>query len=610
MFNMGLADSTEFSRLAEEIARMALNSPNPGEIIGRYQQNPDTKLAAFLANGIVQAQLGAKDRQQALQGYNPNQPTVLDQMGQQGVAALPVPDTMFDPEMHQQGMAGGGVIAFSGEGPSLVEPDDTLKKIRWGESRGRNVVNPATGASGPGQMVRSTFDLLQKKYPTLQAVSWDDYKAKPDVQDQVDMTLLEDQRRTLANLGIPNTLENHAVVWFGGPKLAKAPDDAPIEKVFSKEEVKKNPWTAGKTVGEVKYKVVTQMQAPQPETAPQATSKKTSPEDEAVGQAYEGARAWRRKLESNVPRNLAERGQWEAQVAAAKDEEAKAKAAWEGTPNYKATDKRADPRVYAPAMGVGGVGKSPEYFAAKQEALQANPPEGYNALEYGAGIPSLVTPPAPGKTPVKKPVVPPSLQERYMEATPSAAPTVAAAPAKPPVDNTWMQDAGLAMIRGGLGTMASRNPARGLAGALQSFGEGNVPALEGFVKLRQARDAAEAQRGEKASDRLLKAQEIASNQVKNAITLQLGLIKQDIPGFDTPETKSALAHAMVISRLPDVTRKLAGYTDEDYKQAMQVLARARSAGALGGVGNSTGGLTPAQEANLERIRKNYPPKSQ
>ena len=107
--SMGLADSTKFSQMAEEIARMALSSPNPGEIIGKYQQNPDTKLAAFLANGIVQSEMGAKNRQQDLQGYNPNQPTVLDQKEQQegqGVAGLPVPDGMFNPDMHQQGMAG------------------------------------------------------------------------------------------------------------------------------------------------------------------------------------------------------------------------------------------------------------------------------------------------------------------------------------------------------------------------------------------------------------------------------------------------------------------------------------------------------------------------
>ncbi len=134
----GLMNNTEVSRLAMEIAQMAINAPNPGAVLEKYKLMPNYRLAAFLADGMVQANESAAKNQQALQRYNPNEQPVLDklQMGQQGVAAIPTTGHMFDPSLYAQGGIGagiaddqeqpvmraarGGVVAFAGKGPSLV----------------------------------------------------------------------------------------------------------------------------------------------------------------------------------------------------------------------------------------------------------------------------------------------------------------------------------------------------------------------------------------------------------------------------------------------------------------------------------------------------------
>jgi len=145
----GIHQGSDVSRLAEHIAEMERANVDkggkPGEIIRKYQTNPpadlpQARLAAFLANGIVQAETDAAKNEQALKGYNPAQPTVLAQKEQamQGVAGLPVREGMYSPDIYAQGgigsmpeeeqptygVASGGLIAFSKGSPGEKKEED------------------------------------------------------------------------------------------------------------------------------------------------------------------------------------------------------------------------------------------------------------------------------------------------------------------------------------------------------------------------------------------------------------------------------------------------------------------------------------------------------
>jgi len=138
----GIHQGSDVSRLAEQIAEMEKTNVDkggrPGDIIRKYQTNPpadlpQARLAAFLANGIVQAEADAAKNDQAIKGYDPAQPSVLAQKEQamQGVAGLPVRDGMYSPEIYARGgigmmpeeeqptygVAGGGLIAFKKGSP-------------------------------------------------------------------------------------------------------------------------------------------------------------------------------------------------------------------------------------------------------------------------------------------------------------------------------------------------------------------------------------------------------------------------------------------------------------------------------------------------------------
>ena len=104
----GIGQDSPINKLAMSIAQRAMASDDPAGVLAHYKSMPDAKLAAFLADGLVQTQLAASHNQQAIQNYNPQQPSVLDRLTQaQGVVNLPVSQQMFDPAMHQEGIAAG-----------------------------------------------------------------------------------------------------------------------------------------------------------------------------------------------------------------------------------------------------------------------------------------------------------------------------------------------------------------------------------------------------------------------------------------------------------------------------------------------------------------------
>jgi len=156
--------SPDLTDQVNQLAKMALQS---GDHMGFFQRyltpaNPN-RLAAQLAQGLVQQQMQGAQTQQQL---NPPQfPTVLDQkeqqLQQQGMAGMPMAQGMFDPSVYAQGgigaglgeepqgpeqgqmqMARGGVVAFAGEGASLV--------------------GGITGSPSPFDLTPAEFDKLTK----------------------------------------------------------------------------------------------------------------------------------------------------------------------------------------------------------------------------------------------------------------------------------------------------------------------------------------------------------------------------------------------------------------------------------------------------------------
>ncbi len=141
--------SPDLNAQVDQLAQMAIQSGDHLGFFQRYLMLPTAnRLAAQIAQGVVNQQVQGVQTQQALQQYNPQQPTVLDQLQQQqmqGLAAMPIAEGMFHPSVYTQGgigaglgdeepqdqaqMARGGIVAFAGEGPSLVSADEP---VTWG----------------------------------------------------------------------------------------------------------------------------------------------------------------------------------------------------------------------------------------------------------------------------------------------------------------------------------------------------------------------------------------------------------------------------------------------------------------------------------------------
>jgi hypothetical protein len=828
----GLMNNTEVSRLAMEIAQMAINAPNPGAVLEKYKLMPNYRLAAFLADGMVRANESAAENQQALQNYNPNEQPVLDklQMGQQGVAAIPTTGQMFDPTLHSQGgigagiaddqgqeqpvmhAAGGGIVAFApggstgggnsfpfnmtpaefdalskaeqieklriakdlrtpqqpigpetpearlarearisgaqervaasraataattpptpgpanltpaqlnvardlaeindrikttiikkgdpskliavreellrrlpvvgsgaaspippaappagipaaaaqagippagavppgavppgavppgapptqpnilqrglgaikGKMPSLAQAGrlagrvagvggvgltayqladagidaldtegnfrrsvsegplfqsaeaeeaargatgvvpqadidayrkqrqeavsvlpipETLQVIRQRESGNRNLVNPLSGASGPGQMVKGTFELLKKKYPELKDYSWNDYKKESKVQDVADIALLKDQEVTLKNLGhIPNAV-NHAVMWFGGPKLLTAKEDAPIESVFSKKEVEQNPNVKGKTVGQVRSMIAVGM-----------SGQKMPSEKGTAGRAVDTV--------LQTPRNAA--------VALGADPNAA-----EAIP---ATRSEWGQRIW------DSFGPS-QLAETGRVGLNAARMGTANALEamFGAGPATPAKPAEPAKA---------TAQEQYMQ---SQAQDALSKARQMTSDKQDQRDIAVALMQAGFSMLGSTSPYAGVG-----FGQGATKGLETLVGLQQKREERAAKAEEKEKDR-------AEKRYERAIALELGQIKTDLPGMDVEGNRRALAMARVITSLGREDRIRNGITDAEYKRALATI------NTFDAASQGKQGKTPP--SSIQNILNKYAPQS-
>lgn len=440
-----------------------------------------------------------------------------------------------------------------------ASPQEILDSIRPGESGGkRNAKNPLSGATGRGQMTETTFLNLQKKTPDLKGYTWKDYAKNPELQDKTELALVEDQQRTLKNLGIPGTVSNHTIAWFGGPKLLQAPDDKPIESVFSKKEMEQNPTFAGKTVGEVKKYLVKRPGG--------------RPEEGWFGMAPDFLKDTYASAKKNVVPYLRDRVFTQENLKQVPGAVADAA-------------KGALPAVRdALSEGIGSLtGQNAKNEAAGATATAPSTVTPQRQAEIGklkeAGVPSDVVlqrgtnqPTNSVNPPNANPLANADTKDAFKQytATQERAAALAAKKDKSAQDIQDQKDFGIALMHMGATMMASKNPY-----FLGSLGEGMNAGLAGNIAAtgrREDRDTKRAAQQETA--RSHKANE-AQKRIDEAVKLKIQAMKQTFPGqeVDTGAVHQEIMRNFAVTS-PEILKN-AGYADEtiaEYRSVKPVTA--------------------------------------
>lgn len=182
-----------------------------------------------------------------------------------------VADTV-SPLQYKQGLASGyyrdingTVVGGYGTQPGIKPPADSgsyLNKTAVIESGNNpNAQSPTSSAAGLYGITKGTFETIQSQDPSLKNVSWEQFKANPELQTAAAQTLYNLNGKKLQEAGLDQSDLNHRIVWFtGNTKLATAPADAPITSVMSQKEIEANPQIQGKTVRQVRDLLNQQLQ--------------------------------------------------------------------------------------------------------------------------------------------------------------------------------------------------------------------------------------------------------------------------------------------------------------------------------------------------------------
>jgi len=138
---------------------------------------------------------------------------------------------------------------------NTLTSDPVLQTFATVESGGKNIpsTNTKSTAYGIYQINNPTFDTAKTLNPALKDVTWEQFKANPEIQTKVAETIKQSNAKKLQDAGLPNSLLNQYATWFSGnTKLAAAPAETPIASIMTKEQIDANPSLAGKTAGQVK----------------------------------------------------------------------------------------------------------------------------------------------------------------------------------------------------------------------------------------------------------------------------------------------------------------------------------------------------------------------
>jgi hypothetical protein len=175
---------------------------------------------------------------------------------------------------YARGKAGAQNIGASG-----LTSDPVLQTFATVESGGKNIpsANTKSTAYGIYQINNPTFDTAKTLNPALKDVTWEQFKANPEIQTKVAETIKQSNAKKLQDAGLPNSLLNQYTTWFSGnTKLAAAPAETPIASIMSKEQIDANPSLAGKTAGQVRATMEAALNQAIPSAAAQTAPKNVS----------------------------------------------------------------------------------------------------------------------------------------------------------------------------------------------------------------------------------------------------------------------------------------------------------------------------------------------
>ena len=139
--------------------------------------------------------------------------------------------------------------------------DEAIGKAESGNNPAAR--NPVSTATGPFQIIESTYKGLQKNYPDLPRTSWEDFRNNPakyaDEQKQFAQAIRQENTNYLSKRGLEPTPANlYMLHYFGSPvgtNLLKAKEDEPIAEYVSQKAITDNRLNPKMTVGELRSQV-------------------------------------------------------------------------------------------------------------------------------------------------------------------------------------------------------------------------------------------------------------------------------------------------------------------------------------------------------------------
>lgn len=133
---------------------------------------------------------------------------------------------------------------------SSITLQDFLKATHDLEATPPGKQAPKSSAAGPGGLLKSTQEFLQKKYKLP-----DGYGSDPSISAQYEAALLKENGEALSKNGLDNNALNHRMMWWFGsgdmPKLMNADPGAKIGDILSSEVIKLNGLNPSTRVGKL-----------------------------------------------------------------------------------------------------------------------------------------------------------------------------------------------------------------------------------------------------------------------------------------------------------------------------------------------------------------------
>jgi hypothetical protein len=165
-----------------------------------------------------------------------------------GAPAGPAGAAPAAPEPAAPAAPAGGAPAAPAKAAGTVSPTDFLNATHGLEGTAPGKTAPNSTATGPGGLLKSTQETLQRKYNLPSG-----YGTDPAVTAQYENALIQEHSDALKKNGLDNNVLNHRMMWWFGsgdmPKLMQADPSAKIGDILSQDVLKANGLNPKVTVG-------------------------------------------------------------------------------------------------------------------------------------------------------------------------------------------------------------------------------------------------------------------------------------------------------------------------------------------------------------------------